>query len=513
MFRLKVALAASVVLLITTLAAYFTATERIGRASDESTKAGLQRAASMYAYVSRAEAYDFTRLAEALLARTNQGAIADAFDPAIADDPTAAKEERDRRFRERNKRTFIALQVRNAELSAESRKADLLVVTDAVGKVIARDVNENEMVGDDLKGRFATVGRALQGQAVKDVWSWNGSMMRVAVAPVKLQNKVVGAFAVGFVVTAADAQQKKREVLGVDLAYMLDGKIHAASFTGPDGKGDPSKAQALSSQVFEGATKWGQQAIDGQKATEVFAVVLGSERYLAIAAPMAGNSDTKKAGVVIVSSLAQPAGMGGVIIALGLVGILIVMISVMLTARQLIRPAEEIEKGVSEVINGNLEYTFPQVSRDFEGLANALNVMLCRLTGRPEPNEEGDDEDTPQGAEGRWRGDPLFVEELGAAEVEKVHEAQAAGTVSAADAELAKLVEEPELVYLQRTFHEFVAAKQAQGQAVETMTLDGFVGKLRQNEASLKDKYHCKAVRFRVVVKGAQVTLKPVPIY
>jgi HAMP domain-containing protein len=512
MFRLKVALAASVVLLVLTLATYFTAAGRIRHATEQSTRAGLERAAAMYSYVSRAEAYDFTRLAETLLYRTSQSQILDAFDPAIADDPTQPQAERDQRLRERSKRAFVAVQVRNQELKDESRKADLMAVTDAAGKVLCRDLDPKEMVGDDLKARFPAVARALAGQPAKDIWNWNGRMMRVAVVPIKQQNRVVGTFLVGFVVTAADAQQKKREVLGVDLAYFLDGKMYASSFAGPDGKEDPSRVQALAGQIFDG-NKWAQQAIDKKQPTEVFPVAFGTDRALAIAAPMAGNSDNFKTGVVIVSTVAAPPSAGGLIIALGLAGIVIILISVMLTARQLIRPAEEIEKGVSEVINGNLEFTFPQVSRDFEGLANALNVMLCRLTGRPEPNEEGDEDESQAGAAGRWRGDPLFVEELGQAEVARVQEAQASGTVSAADAELAKLVEEPELVYLQRTFREFLAAKQAQGQAVESLTLDGFVGKLRQNEQTLKDKYKCKTVRFRVVVKDKQVTLKPVPIY
>jgi HAMP domain-containing protein len=402
--------------------------------------------------------------------------------------------------------------VRNQELAEESRRADLMVVTDARGKVICRDVDPNEMFGDDLKARFPAVGRALQEQAVKDVWNWGGRMMRVAVVPIRQQHAVVGAFVVGFVVTAADAQQKKREVLGMDLAYILDGKVQSSSFAGPDGKEDPTRVQQLAAQIFDGA-KWAQQAIDGRKATEVFPVILGGERQLAIAAPAPGNSDNVKTGVIIVSSLAGHAATGGLIIALGLCAILVAVIVIMLTARQLIGPAEEIEKGVSEVINGNLEYTFPQASRDFEGLANSLNVMLCRLTGRPEPSEEGEDDEEPQTAASRWRGDPLFVEALAQAVVAGVQEAQASGAAAAADAELAKLVDEPELVYLQRLFKEFTGAKQAQGQAVDTMTLDGFVGKLRQNEASLKEKYRCKAVRFRVVVKDNQVTLKPVPIY
>ena len=507
MFRLKISLAAAVVLLIVTLGVFFTVTERVKRANDENIKAALERASTMYAYVSRAEAADFIRLAENLAARSKEGKIADAFDPTIAPDPAQPPAEQQRRTLERRKRAFIAVQVRNAELQADiSRKADLLLVIDGAGKVICRDVDQNEMFGDDIKSKYAAVGKALDGLAVKDIWNWQGRMLRVAVVPVRgAEHKVAGALAVGFVVTASEAQQKKREILGSDLAFFLEGKVHASSFAGPDNKEDPTKVNALAAQIFDGG-KFAQQAIDGQKATEIFPVALGGGRSVAIAAPMTGNSDNKKAGVVIVAGLdrTQP-GAGGMIIALGLIAILVSIIGITLTARNFINPLDTLERGVAEVINGNLEYTFPPLPGDFEGLANGLNVMVCRLTGRPEPSEEGEDDDAPKDAAARWRGDPLFVEELGQAEVAQAQ--------SGADAELQKLVSEPELVYLQRTFKEYLAARQKLGQSTENLTLESFTGKLRQNEAGLKQKYTCKAVRFRVVVKGSQVTLKPVPIY
>jgi hypothetical protein len=505
MFRLKIALAAAAVLLIVTLGVFFTVTERVKRANDENVKAALARASTMFTYVSRAEASDFIKLVEDLVTRTREGGILNAFDPAIADDPGLPAAERERRTQERRKRAFIAVQVRNAELAAASRKADLLLVIDGAGKVICRDVDQNELFGDDVKAKFPAVAQALAGTAAKDIWNWQGRMMRVAVAPVRREGKVVGAFAAGFIMTAAEAQQKKREILGLDIAFYYGGKIQASSFAGPDGKEDPNKVNALAAQVFEKGT-FAQQAIDQHKATDIFPVTFGSERAVAIAAPMTGNANDKKAGVILVASLdRQQPSAGGMILALGIIAILVSFFSVTLTARNFINPLDVLEKGVAEVINGNLEYTFPPLPGDFEGMANSLNVMVCRLTGRPEPSEEGEDEDTPQGAAARWRGDPLFVEELGQAEVAQAQ--------SGTDAALAKLVEEPELVYLQRTFREYLAARQQLGQATDDLTLDGFTGKLRQNEASLRDKYKCKAVRFRVVVKGGQVTLKPVPIY
>ena len=43
---------------------------------------------------------------------------------------------------------------------------------------------------------------------------------------------------------------------------------------------------------------------------------------------------------------------------------------------------------MAEVINGNRDYSFDSPSKDFEGLANGLNVMLARLLGRPDPSDD-----------------------------------------------------------------------------------------------------------------------------
>ena len=52
--------------------------------------------------------------------------------------------------------------------------------------------------------------------------------------------------------------------------------------------------------------------------------------------------------------------------------------------------------------------------------------------------------------------------------------------------------------------------KEAESNA--SLDFNGFVERLRKSEASLKGKYNCRAVRFKVVVKNGQTTLKPVPI-
>src|SRR5262249_36239474 len=152
--------------------------------------------------------------------------------------------------------------------------------------------------------------------------------------------------------------------------------------------------------------------------------------------------------------------------------------------------------GVSEVINGNRDYSFDTPSKDFEGLANGLNVMLARLLGRPDPSDDevGASDD---GNGERWGGE-LSVD--------------ASTTGPQTSPELQAVVDEPEETYLKRTFEEYIAARKQTNEGVEGMTLDGFAQKLREHEAALKKKHGARIVRFKVVIKGGQTTLKPFPI-
>lgn len=151
---------------------------------------------------------------------------------------------------------------------------------------------------------------------------------------------------------------------------------------------------------------------------------------------------------------------------------------------------------MADIINGNIDRTFRPVGAELDGLANALNVMMARLLGRPEPgDEEFDDE-----------GNPIV---LGRVEFE---EAVKPTSQKAPDPELAALAQESEPDYYKRVFTDYLAARKGIGQPDE-VSFENFIAKLKMNEGKLKAQFHCKAVRFRVVTKDGKVSLKPVPIF
>jgi hypothetical protein len=189
--------------------------------------------------------------------------------------------------------------------------------------------------------------------------------------------------------------------------------------------------------------------------------------------------------------------VGVKVIGLGILAILVLLGAVVLTSLRFIKPLDKIELGVAEIINGNIDYQFKPVGPDFEGLSNGLNVMLARLLGREEPNEDEPEEE--QDETSRWRSDQMLVEE--------------GSGQGGSSPEAAALAQEPEPVYFTRIFNEYVAALKAQGKPTKGITVQAFTAKLRLIEGGLRQKWKgTRMVRFKVNTQGAEVTLKPIPI-
>jgi len=304
--------------------------------------------------------------------------------------------------------------------------------------------------------------------------------------------------------TARDAQSK-RDLVGADVAYFFDGKVQTSSFTEGDlenGKEDGNRTQALNSALFQGGNKPGSEALAKGAATDIFTVSLDGRDYMAIAAPLYAGEKT--AGVVVLRTLApgeaEARGAGGKVLLLGGLGLLVAIIASVMTAKRFINPLDKIELGVAEVINGNIDYTFRPVGPDFEGLSNSLNVMLARLLGKEDPNEEEVDDDTETP---RWRSDQIIVEDLPAAPNPQATNDPATLTLAG----------ESEASYFPRLYNEYAAAMKAAGKPTKGMAVQLFTAKLRLIEGGLKEKWSCKQVRFRVATSGDEVTLKPVPIF
>lgn len=66
-----------------------------------------------------------------------------------------------------------------------------------------------------------------------------------------------------------------------------------------------------------------------------------------------------------------------------------------------------------------------------------------------------------------------------------------------------------DLEHYRLVYTEFVDNKRRLGESVDNVTLEGFTAKLRKSEQDLIEKHGCRAVRFQVLVRNRQVSLRP----
>ena len=172
--------------------------------------------------------------------------------------------------------------------------------------------------------------------------------------------------------------------------------------------------------------------------------------------------------------------------------LLLVFGVIFFVTRHFISAEDTIELGVTEVINGDLEYYFEDVD-EFEGLANAINVMLARLLGRPEPGE--DMEETQQSVEDAY--------------VILVDDADDADVGSELEQQLANM---DEATYQSHLFNQYMEARRDMGLDVSDLEEDALMMRLRANENLLKAKFKCQMIRFTIVTDGPRVSFKPIRI-
>ena len=201
MHRMKIGLIAAIVLLALTAGLHAVVTRELKEAVVQDLDVAVSRAQRIHGDVAQLEGMEFgNKVAEF----SHRSAVVGVFDKS---------DENSRR-----QAAFEQCEKINGELRTGGKpKADIVAILDASGKVLARDLNVNAMFGEDMRSKFPAVGTALSGKSTKDIWTLQGRMNRVAVAPiVQPDGTIRGALVIGYVVTARDAQVK-HDQLGTEI--------------------------------------------------------------------------------------------------------------------------------------------------------------------------------------------------------------------------------------------------------------------------------------------------------
>ncbi|MEZ4359856.1 MAG: MXAN_5187 C-terminal domain-containing protein [Kofleriaceae bacterium] len=385
---------------------------------------------------------------------------------------------------------------------SSDRAADIIALVDEGGNVLAMN-GVSAVVArlwKDDKGdlRWPSIALALQQRIIiSDVWDYQDKgMMRVGIAsvidPEAPESKPVGAVVVAYSQTAKEAQ-RQAAMFGAQVAYYKDKRVFATSFMRTAAEEDTAKRAVLGGKLpAAGSSRVERMTIEGVP-YGVATAKIESAASRQLPPEIAEQAFT----AAVLAPLTDVSGISDVkkyIIFVGLGALAIAMLGLYLTHRRLIAQIDQVELGVIDIINGNVDRTFRPVGLELDGLANGLNVMLARLLGRPEPGDEELDDD----------GNPIVQ---GRVEFEDAEAGR-----GAPDPELAALAQESEPDYYKRLYTEYLEARRGIGQPDE-VSFENFIAKLKVNEGKLRAQYQCKSVRFRVVTKEGKVTLKPVPIF
>ncbi|MGE0785824.1 MAG: MXAN_5187 C-terminal domain-containing protein [Sandaracinaceae bacterium] len=386
--------------------------------------------------------------------------------------------------------------------------AEIVVITDDRGVVVARSQDRNRMFGTALGAQLTTLpGVISSGEPAIDVWRLEEGQTKfllTAIAPIRDSSGIRGALVIGYDMSNGMAS-RLAGMLGREVVFVQDDAIGGASVA--SGARESLRASLFGEQQAATTAALGDEGT----ASEAFLTHLGDDEYIGVIAPVSYAPSAHVAYVVLGNRSAargKAAPTRTILIMTGL-GILAVFIYGFLLANSFIKPIEAMEEGVLAVINGRSDLRLDIESAELGGLAYRINQLLNVFTGTPEEDADGRVSSPPQAWES---AEGLNTRPEGPAATPTAA-AAAAPDAEADDPELAaKLANEPEEEYYARIFKEYVAAKEAAGENVANITEDRFIQRLKANEKSLIAKHGCRMVRFQVQTRGTQVNLRPVVI-
>jgi hypothetical protein len=173
-------------------------------------------------------------------------------------------------------------------------RANLVMALDVNGRVVGRVGFGEEEWGEDLS-TYPAVGEALRGWRLDDTWELGGKLYRVCLAPIiGPSQRYVGALLVGLEL-GSELATVLREQLGLEVAFMVDGRISGQSSSLP-------QLSELPPLVAEQGKKLGPDEASG---------------VLSLTSPGQGQGQGRRFGVVLLALGGEAAGQGAVCVLLG----------------------------------------------------------------------------------------------------------------------------------------------------------------------------------------------------
>lgn len=276
-----------------------------------------------------------------------------------------------------------------ATLPRRNRPAELVVLLNAEGRVLARNAERNLDAGRDLRTEFAAVRQAFEGatgHSVRDFIRYGDQgWMEIAVVPVIAEGRIRGGVLAGFAV-ADSAARNDAERISVGVGYIFrEGNRYTVQSLSVGSQREKEELVTWANSPAAG----GEQLIRGRSEVRLR---LGGQDYLARMMPMPG-AFTQQAGAIVLRSLTEaqaPAGnVAFPVLATMLLGLAMAIGYNLFVAQYFEKPIEQIEEGLLTIVNGNTQHRINVEHAELGGIVYRINQLVASLTGEGDEGSDG----------------------------------------------------------------------------------------------------------------------------
>lgn len=268
----------------------------------------------------------------------------------------------------------------------------LVALVDEQGAVISRD-GSNLMRGEKLAQAYPALGEALKsGRSGSSVWinRQRQEQLLVSYAPIRGDNGlVIGAVILGTPLNDERLSRTSELTSGSVLVFARgdDKGVEAVADTG----NSPAVSAATSAPIAAAA----RSATSSKGIATADGVVSGN--YFGVA-PVEGYGATDAVLIAAVpaSRVDSLVGLLWPVLAVGAIGLVLVVFGGVLLGNYISQPVSELEDGLLAIINGQSDLRFQLEHEELGGLVFRINSLLNAMTGVPE--DTTDDQGRPSKA-------------------------------------------------------------------------------------------------------------------
>jgi methyl-accepting chemotaxis protein len=367
----------------------------------------------------------------------------------------------------------------------------LVALVDTSGRIVGRN-NSNLSRGDDLASVYAGLKATLTtGQSGSDIWYERDRYLASYVAVRDDQGKIIGGLVIGRPLNDTLSRVSEATTGGRPLVLVVPKAGGAFEVVAHSAQQSP--------QLDEATNAAAKDTLKNSLAHQQTDVVRTGDLLVA-SSPLAAFGEGQRAllAAAAPASLVQDPMALALFPALGAlaIGLLLVVVAGWLLGNYITRPINMLEEGLLAILNGQTEKRFELDHPELGGLAFRIDQLLNQLMGVEEDTTDAEGRVSVSGNPSRY--------------TESLEDDKQGGAAADPDA-VHRLAAEPVAEYYSRLYREYVAAKNALGEATAHITEATFTSRIQSMEADALQKYG-RPVRYQVQSRNREIILVAVPL-